>query len=109
MRTTDLEFGTGNSTFTLPSVSANISINVVRMSGPILAAHLHGPATNGGSNQPVTVLCSDANSCNFGGNSGSSRSFGNAIVPKQFLERGLLYLNLHTQQFPQGEVRGQVL
>jgi hypothetical protein len=79
------------------------------MSGPILAAHLHGPATNGDSNQPVTVLCSDANSCNFGGNSGPSRSFGNAIVPKQFLERGLLYLNLHTQQFPQGEVRGQVL
>jgi hypothetical protein len=109
MRTTDVEFGTGNSAFTLPSVSANITINVARMSGLILAAHLHGPVTNGGSDQPVTVLCSDTRSCNFGGNNGSSRSFGNVIVPKQFLERGLLYLNLHTEQFPLGEVRGQVL
>ncbi|MFY3740847.1 MAG: hypothetical protein HMLIMOIP_001292 [Candidatus Nitrosomirales archaeon] len=79
------------------------SIEFSGLSGPATAAHFHGPA-NAGTNAGVQV--------NIGEVSGLvSPMEGSAeLTPEQAssLLEGLLYINIHTQANPDGEIRGQV-
>ena len=73
------------------------------LSGPVTAAHFHGPAA-------------------LGKNAGIALAIANGALPAEFegstplteaqaadLMAGRWYLNLHTAAFPAGEIRGQVV
>jgi hypothetical protein len=70
------------------------------LSGPVTAAHIHGPA-GPGQNAPALVPLNPARAAI----TGQLR-----ITPEQFtqLESGQWYVNLHTAAHPQGEIRGQL-
>jgi plastocyanin len=77
------------------------------LSGPATAAHVHGPASASG---PETVLI-DLEPYS-GGESGNSGSLSGQIIlsPEQqaMVLAGRTYVNVHTQQHPDGELRGQI-
>ena len=97
--------GTGFATMTLDDVTKLFSwdISWSGLDGNITVAHFHGPAA-GGQNAGVQV--------NFGAISGlSSPSIGSTTISAQQevdLLAGLWYINIHTDFFPGGEIRGQV-
>ncbi|MFT4519528.1 MAG: hypothetical protein ACI9JM_001925, partial [Halioglobus sp.] len=74
------------------------------LSAPAFAGHFHSSA-DPGVNAGVIL--------NFGGISGlSSPSIGDSIIAASDLAdliAGKWYINIHTPQFPGGEIRGQVL
>ena len=69
------------------------------LTGPVTAAHFHGPAAVG-EKAPPEIDISDMV------NNGTS-----PITDAQLadLQAGKLYLNLHTAKYPDGEIRGQVI
>ena len=70
------------------------------LTGPAVAAHIHGPAAPG-ANAPPIVMVKDA----------SGPIWGTAILTDAQiadLMAGRLYFNIHTQANPGGEIRGQV-
>jgi hypothetical protein len=72
------------------------------LSGPVTAAHIHGPAVPG-SNAPVLIPFTHP---------GQSPITGSAqLTPTQAtqLVSGLFYVNLHTAANPGGEIRGQLI
>jgi hypothetical protein len=71
------------------------------LSGPVTAGHFHGPAA-AGQNAGVVVP--------FTGNMGSPIQGQATLTEAQMadLVAGKWYANLHTAQFPGGEIRGQV-
>lgn len=72
------------------------------VSGPLTGAHIHGAAAPG-ANAGVVVP--------FTGNLNAQPIQGEATITQaQFgdLAAGLWYVNLHTAQFPGGEIRGQL-
>ena len=93
------------------------------LSGPATAAHIHGPA-DATQDAPVLIsLCGpsailatcsmDANgNLSISGSIGPSALQAGGITGAQFkdyLEGGLLYVNVHTALNPSGEARGQLL
>ncbi len=96
------EVGTGTATATLNDVSNVLSWNIVYagLTGPLIAAHFHGPAPpgfNAGVQVPIGIS--------------PTPLVGNAVVnaaQETDLLNGLFYINLHTSRHPGGEMRGQV-
>lgn len=76
------------------------TVSYMEASGPLIGAHLHGPAeagANAGVLVPLTVK--------------ESPMEGSAVLSEElagFLENGSIYVNLHTEQFPGGELRGNL-
>jgi hypothetical protein len=71
------------------------------LTGPVVAAHLHGPATPT-QNAAVAIP--------FAGPLRSPMRGELRITPEQALQlmSGQWYVNLHTDRYPQGELRGQL-
>jgi hypothetical protein len=98
--------GTGSATLTYDDVTGELTWNITwgGLTGPAMAMHFHGPAPPG-INAGVQV--------NIGAISGLvSPSIGSAfITPAQAADllADLWYINVHTAQFPGGEIRGQVV
>ena len=97
--------GTGN--FTLAPEGLKFNITIEGLKGNFAAAHFHNAAlgVNGGV---VRTLSGD-----FNGNSASgtwSVSDPEPLTPQLItaLLKGDLYVNVHTDSFPSGEIRGQV-
>ncbi|MEO5324036.1 CHRD domain-containing protein [Mesorhizobium sp. CC13] len=68
------------------------------LSGDATAAHFHGPAAAGENAGPVVDIS-------------ASMASGTADISDQHLadlQAGKWYLNIHTEKFPDGEIRGQV-
>jgi hypothetical protein len=80
------------------------SISYTGLSGPVTMAHFHGPAS-AGKNGPVTVWLAKQGSPVQGDITGSA-----TLTPDQAEEfaAGQWYINLHTKDHPDGEIRGQV-
>jgi len=72
------------------------------LSGPVTAAHVHGPAGPGQNAGVLIPLEVPAGGASF---SGQAR-----ISPEQStqLSSGQWYVNLHTARHPSGEIRGQL-
>ena len=70
------------------------------LTGPITAAHFHGPAEEGANAPPIAPIEGDA--CPLAGSV--------ALTPEQaaLLADGMIYVNIHTAANPDGEIRGQV-
>jgi len=70
------------------------------LSGPVTAAHFHGPAGEGENADPmVTIKQLD-----------SPMKGSATLTEDQFkaLTGGKMYINVHTAKYPDGEIRGQV-
>lgn len=81
----------------------SITFTDVFLVGSETAAHFHAPA-NPGENAPVLFPITPVPGNPKNGSVGP-------LTRKQIrdLEKGLFYLNIHTDAFPGGEIRGQVL
>ncbi len=80
-------------------------LNVARLSGPVTMAYLHGPAPAGRNAQQVAPI-----NVPFYADR-STVSDGVTLTADQAAEvlAGLWYVNVMTEKFPDGEIRGQIL
>jgi transcription elongation factor len=96
--------GTGTVAANLDAAGVVLSWTVTfsGLSGPVTAAHFHGPAVPG-KNASVVVPIT--------GQLTSPISGSTMLTPAQVLElkSGQWYFNLHTAANPGGEIRGQVV
>ena len=102
----------GNAQLTYKANSQQVcyTIRFEQLVGKETEVHVHAPAPIG-ENAPVLFFISPQEA---GGPSpiGSPKKGCMGPLNKQevrWLKRGLWYLNIHTNQFPGGEIRGQVL
>ncbi|WP_378950093.1 CHRD domain-containing protein [Mesorhizobium sp. ANAO-SY3R2] len=91
---------TGTADVTVDTATKKLSwkVNAGGLTGDATAAHFHGPAAVGKNAPPMVDIS-------------SSVASGSADITDQQLadlQAGKWYLNIHTQKFPDGEIRGQV-
>ena len=93
--------GTANITWNSETKELSWTIDFAGLSGPVVAAHFHGPADPGANAGPVITI-EDL----------ESPSEGKATLTDEQaadLAAGKWYVNLHTEASPDGEIRGQVI
>jgi hypothetical protein len=95
--------GTLNATFDTSTKSLQWTISYEGLSGPVTAAHFHGPAPVGQNAKPQVPIGKSA--------LGSPIKGSAALTEQQVtdLMAGQWYFNIHTAENPTGEIRGQVL
>lgn len=97
--------GTADCTATLDDASGSVSINCSfsGLTSPARAVHLHGLAPRGASTTALVTL--SATPATEGVIAGSG-----TLSPEEVsgMKSGLTYVNLHTQDWPGGEIRGQI-
>jgi CHRD domain len=95
--------GTGTADIDYDPATKKLSwkLTYTGLSGPAKAAHFHGPAETG-KNAGVQVAIPGATSSPAEG----SATLSDAQAAD--LEAGKLYVNVHTEANPTGEIRGQV-
>jgi hypothetical protein len=94
--------GNGAGTFTYDPASHTLTYNITYegLTGPAMAAHIHGPADPGGNAPPVVPFPSAA-----------SPITGTATLTDEQaadLLAGKYYVNVHTGANRGGEIRGQI-
>ena len=103
---TSTAFGVGFFTFDTKTNQLCYRISFSKLDGGVeVAAHIHGPAPAG---QSAAVLITFAE---------TGQAKNNCITPdtvtlesfKRALLKGMTYANIHSQNFPGGEIRGQIL
>jgi hypothetical protein len=97
--------GTADLTYDAATRAVTWSITYNGLSSPVTMSHFHGPA-GPGKNASVVVWLTKR------GAPVSSPITGSAtLTPAQAREfmAGQMYINVHTQEHPAGEIRGQVM
>ena len=94
--------GKGTATFTFNTTSKKLSWNVKYsgLSGPAVAAHIHGPADMGANADPVIPFKKLKSPIK------GSATLTDAQAAD--LEGGKYYVNIHTAKNKDGEIRGQI-
>jgi hypothetical protein len=96
--------GTGTLTGTLNTDTDEFTYHVAfsGLTGPVVAAHFHGPAAEGANAKPQVPIKGSPVTSPIDGKV--------TLTPEQAkdLENGKWYFNLHTQANPGGEIRGQI-
>ncbi|MFC0402004.1 CHRD domain-containing protein [Paraburkholderia rhizosphaerae] len=100
--------GSGKADLTYDASTRVVTWNVTfsGLSGPATMAHFHGPAP-AGKNAGVKVWISQK-----GNMSATSPITGQATLSPddaRMFEAGDMYINVHTKDHPDGEIRGQVV
>ena len=103
---------TGTATLTLLGNELQYKIIVHGLSGAATAAHVHvGQA--GSSGGPVVMLTVDKRADGTIADDSVDLAKGGSSIPvdslKSLLDKGGTYVNVHTAQFPGGEIRGQLV
>lgn len=90
--------GTATITLDADGATARVSLVFNNLTSPQTDAHIHGPASPG-ANAGILFDLPD----------GSFSDFQITLTPEQAknLRAGLLYINVHSQNHPGGEIRGQ--
>lgn len=94
--------GTLEATFDTETMELTWTVNYEGLTGPATAAHFHGPAAEGENAPPVVPIEGDF----------ASPIEGSAMLDEEQamqLQDGMWYFNIHTDQYPDGEIRGQVI
>lgn len=93
--------GTVDATFDTDTKVLTWTINYEGLTGPATGAHFHGPAAEDAVADPVVPIEGDP----------ASPISGNATLDDQQaseFQSGMWYFNIHTETYPDGELRGQV-
>lgn len=97
--------GTGTLTATLDTDTNELKYHVEfsGLTGAVVAAHFHGPATEGTNGRPQVPIKASPIASPIDGKA--------TLTPEQAkdLTDGKWYFNLHTAANPGGEVRGQIV
>ena len=97
----------GFGVFTLVGRDLSFNLNYHGLSGPATTAHLHGAATDAGIAAPLIEL---KNFIVVG--SGTAGSIVGTVTPNPSqlaaVVDGQVYANIHTDPYPNGEIRGQL-
>jgi hypothetical protein len=97
--------GTGTLTATLNTETNEFKYHVEfkGLTGPVVAAHFHGPAVVGANAKPQVPIATSPITSPIDGKA--------TLTPEQAkdLVGGSWYFNLHTSANPGGEIRGQIL
>jgi hypothetical protein len=101
--------GIGSGTLVLSSTSnLTYSITYSNLAAPWTASHIHGPAGPGTNAGVIFPLTNIPNSPSNGTLSGTTASLNPAQMGYLNNTPSLLYVNIHSQAFPGGEIRGQI-
>ncbi|MGI8602404.1 MAG: CHRD domain-containing protein [Verrucomicrobiales bacterium] len=104
--TPNVSTATGSATLTIDDVTRAFSLTGVYtgLTSATNGSHIHGAANTEGVAPPIHALA------NTGGTTGTLSGSGTYTVPQLAdLQNSLNYVNVHTGQFPDGEIRGQLL
>jgi hypothetical protein len=97
--------GVGTLTATLNTETNELKYHIEfsGLSGPVVAAHFHGPAAEGTNAKPQIPIKTSPIASPIDGTA--------TLIPDQAkdLSDGKWYFNLHTAGNPRGEVRGQIV
>ena len=102
--TTSDALGVAFLTFDEKTKNLCYSISFTRLTSTEVAAHVHGPAAPGVSAAilfPLTPVPGNPKN-------GCVGPLATGVI-KKALKKGELYLNVHTAQNPNGEIRGQII
>ena len=95
--------GSGRGTMTLVNSLLSYDINFTNLLSPAIAAHIHGPAD---TTQNASVLIPfNAPPAASGTISGSTNLDSQQLL---YIVTGQTYANIHTTNYPGGEIRGQI-
>ena len=101
--------GTGTGTVLLNAAEDRIAVNLSfsGLSGNAVAAHIHGPAAMGAN----AAILFDFSGVTPAATSGTipEQTFAITAAQAAQLKAGQFYFNVHTANFPSGEIRGQIL
>lgn len=100
--------GTGTGHFLLLGNELTLNITYRRLSSTAVAAHIHGPAGRAGSAGVIVNL----QGLNGGAFAPSGSLAGSQPLTAEQLAAlldGLTYVNIHTEPYPGGEIRGQIV
>ena len=97
--------GTGKVDATLDTETKMFTWNITYdgLSGPATAAHFHGPAAPDANAGPVVPIPDDKLASPITGEA----TLDDAQIAD--LQGGMWYFNVHTEKFPDGELRGQLM
>ena len=93
--------GKGTAEVTLDTDANKVSWRITQegLTGDPTAAHFHGPAQVGENAGPIVDISANL----------SEGSVDVTAEQLEMIRSGQTYLNVHTAQYPDGEIRGQVL
>ncbi|GEM_PF-927833 len=115
--------GSGNTVFTgisFDTESKTLSVSLgygsfagfTDLTGPATAAHIHGPAGVDGTAPPIFNFIAEMQHLPAPDSSQGGVIIGGAVLDEDqsaALLDGLYYINIHTEQNPAGEIRGQLI
>ena len=97
--------GTGSATMERNGNVLSFEATASGLTGPVMAAHFHNAAA--GADGPVVFdLASFLSEENGAVTISGEWTIDDTEIAQ--LDAGAIYINLHTQQFPDGEIRGQI-
>lgn len=99
--------GDGFGTLELRGDTLHFDLGYAGLSGPAVAAHIHGPADSGGT-AGVLIDLGPFNGGAFGTAGTLRGSVTLTMEQKAALLGGRTYVNVHTAMHPGGEIRGQI-
>jgi hypothetical protein len=94
--------GTVDATYDTDTKTLTWTIEYKDLTGPVTAAHFHGPAKPGEKAGPVVPIAAPYDSPIKGSATLTDEQYAD-------LSKQLWYFNVHTDKYPDGELRGQVL
>ena len=99
-------FGNATVTFDATRQNINVTITVTNLGSPINNFHIHENAR--GANGPIVVDIIGLGGTFNNGTMTGTFPIGAAVAQRMLENPGNFYVNVHTQQFPGGAVRGQL-
>lgn len=104
--------GSGNATVKVNGKKLEVSGSFKDLGSNASAAHIHGPADENSSVPTpfcnLTVPAAASGSITTDSNAGSCGAMELTDAQVTQFENGQFYINIHTSQFPNGEIRGQL-
>lgn len=98
--------GTGTATVMIVGDKLKVTVSFEGLTGPLTGAHIHGPALPGENAGVIFGII--PGELSEGASSPLRAMFPITEEQKALIRDGRTYLNLHTADFPGGEIRGQI-